>query len=102
MRMLVTAPLLVLRSRRRLQFAFVFVLLVGTVPFLAGQEIRDRFFSVQGYEQDGSANARFGSWAAAYHIANDNPVFGVGIRNSQLLSSATKTAQMCLQRLPAS
>ena len=84
--MLVTAPLLVLRSRHRLQFAFIFVLLVGSVPFLAGNEIRQRFFSVQGYEQDGSANARFGSWAAAYKIANDYPVFGVGIRNSQLLS----------------
>jgi probable O-glycosylation ligase (exosortase A-associated) len=84
--MIMTAPLLILRSRRRLQFAFVFLLVLGMVPFLAGNEIRQRFLSVQGYESDGSANARFGSWAAAFRIANDYPVLGVGIRNSQLIS----------------
>jgi O-antigen ligase len=84
--LLVTAPLLILRSRHRLQFGFVFLLLLGSVPFLAGNEIRQRFFSVQEYESDGSANSRFASWAAAYRIANDYPVFGIGIRNSQVVS----------------
>jgi O-antigen ligase len=53
---------------------------------LAGREIRDRFFTVSNYQADQSANSRLGSWNAAFHIANDYPVFGVGIRNSNLVS----------------
>ena len=37
---------------------------------------------------DASANSRRESWAAAWRIAEDNPVFGVGIRNSELMSYA--------------
>jgi probable O-glycosylation ligase (exosortase A-associated) len=84
--LLVSAPLLVLRSRRKRQFAFLFVLLVCTVPYLAGNEIRQRFLSIEGYRTDGSANARFNSWEAAFAIANDYPVFGVGIRNANLIT----------------
>jgi O-antigen ligase len=84
--LVVAAPLLVLRTRRRLQFSLVFVALLAMVPYLAGQEIRQRFFSIQQYQTDGSANARFSSWEAAIQIANDHPVFGVGIRNANLVS----------------
>jgi probable O-glycosylation ligase (exosortase A-associated) len=83
--LLVASPLLILRSRRRGQAILAFLLLLGAVPFLAGQEIRARFLSIEGYESDGSANARFMSWAAAIRIANDYPLFGVGIRNSELI-----------------
>jgi probable O-glycosylation ligase (exosortase A-associated) len=85
---LAVVPLLVMRSRKKKQFALVFVLLVWTVPYLAGTEIRQRFFTVEDYANDESANSRYDSWGAAVRIANDNPILGVGIRNSNLLSYA--------------
>jgi probable O-glycosylation ligase (exosortase A-associated) len=84
--LLAATPLFVLRSPRKGQMAGILLLLLPLVPVLAGQEIRDEFFSVERYASDESANARFLSWAAAVRMANDYPVFGVGIRNSELLS----------------
>src|SRR5262249_41194244 len=56
------------------------------VPSLAGKEIRERFFSIEDYNTDATANSRFDSWNAAIRLANDYPIFGVGIRNSNLFS----------------
>jgi probable O-glycosylation ligase (exosortase A-associated) len=84
--LLAVTPLLWLRSRRRWQFTGAFILVALTVPYLAGAEIRARFFSIQEYNTDASANARLSSWDAAFKIANDYPIFGVGIRNSTLMS----------------
>jgi probable O-glycosylation ligase (exosortase A-associated) len=84
--LLLTAPLLVIRSRHRLQCIVVAGLLAMTIPALAGDEIRQRFFSVAEYETDGSASSRFESWKAAIGIANAHPITGVGIRNSNLFS----------------
>jgi hypothetical protein len=41
---------------------------------------------VESYEEDGSAQSRFNSWNAGLRIALDHPVFGVGVRNSNLFS----------------
>ena len=82
----VAVPLLLVRSRRKPQFVVALLLLLGGLPFLAGREIRDEFLSLERYDSDSSANQRFDSWQAAVDIANDYPVFGVGIRNSPLLS----------------
>jgi len=84
--LLVAVPVLIIRSRRRRQFAFVLVLMLSLVPSLAGREQRNRFLSIEGYETDGSANARFDSWNAAFAIAADYPLFGAGIRNSNLIT----------------
>jgi probable O-glycosylation ligase (exosortase A-associated) len=84
--LIAVVPVLIFRSRRRMQFALVFLALASTVPYLAGKEIRARFFSVDDYETDASANTRFASWNAAIRIAHDYPLFGVGIRNSNLFS----------------
>ncbi len=85
--MLVTAPLVVVRSRRRVQMAmFAAVLFLGAIPVLAGPQIQERFFTLKDNEVDDSANSRRASWAAAWNIAKDNPIFGVGIRNANLLS----------------
>lgn len=84
--LLATAPLFFLRSRnRRWLFAFA---LVGAmlVPVIAGKEIRARFFTLKDNDVDASANSRRKSWAAAWAMAKDYPVFGVGLRNSNLLS----------------
>src|SRR4051812_38592316 len=72
------APFMWLRSRRKWQFTVAFILMAYSVPYLAGKEIRERFFSIQEYDTDASANSRLGSWEAALRIANDYPIFGAG------------------------
>ena len=58
------------------------ILAVILVPLMAGEEIRERFFSIEKYQEDGSAQSRFDSWSAAIKVAADHPVLGVGPRNS--------------------
>jgi probable O-glycosylation ligase (exosortase A-associated) len=82
----VVIPLMIMRTRRKWQFLMVALALVALLPLLAGNEIRARFFTVSNYADDESANQRFDSWMAAVRIANDYPIFGVGIRNANLLS----------------
>lgn len=84
--LLVATPLMIARSQRRWQFFCAAAAIGALVPVLAGQEIRNRFLTVEEYHADASANSRFESWAAAWKIAHDYPVFGAGIRNSNLLS----------------
>ena len=85
--LIVVSPLVLLRARRRVQI-LGFALLFGAlaVPTLAGPEIRRRFFTINEVEKDESAQSRFGSWAAAWGIARDHPIFGVGVRNANLYS----------------
>jgi probable O-glycosylation ligase (exosortase A-associated) len=84
--LVVAAPLLIVRSRRRRQFFLMSIAIALIVPVLAGKEIRDRFFSVGNYETDTTAQQRMDSWTAAFRIANDYPVFGVGTRNASSIS----------------
>ncbi len=84
--LIVTTPFLLFRTRRRLQFGLLFAGLLMIIPTMAGPEIRARFFTLNEVEQDESANSRFGSWQAAFRIANDYPLLGVGIRNSPRFS----------------
>jgi probable O-glycosylation ligase (exosortase A-associated) len=84
--LLLTSPLLILRSRRKTQLIFAILLFSWVVPILAGQEIRARFFSVETYETDSSSQSRLDSWNAAWQIAKDHPLTGVGLRNADLLS----------------
>jgi probable O-glycosylation ligase (exosortase A-associated) len=85
--LLATCPLLALRARRRLQMATLgAVLLLGAIPVMAGPEIRARFLTIEKSEEDASANSRRSSWLAAWKMAQDNPVFGVGVRNANLFA----------------
>jgi probable O-glycosylation ligase (exosortase A-associated) len=81
--LIVVAPLLYLRSRRKRMMTVAFIMLAMLVPILAGAEIRERFFSVERYQQDNSAQSRLASWRAGFSIAKDHPIFGIGPRNSQ-------------------
>ena len=83
--LLVTSPLIFLRSRRKKLMTVGFVALAFIIPILAGPEIRKRFFSVEQYEEDKSAQSRFSSWSAGFEIAKEYPVFGIGPRNSPLV-----------------
>ncbi len=85
--MLVTSPLLAFRCQRRMQIAILgAILFFGVIPVMAGKEIRDRFSTLENNTQDESANLRRNSWMAAWRMAMDNPIFGVGIRNANLFS----------------
>jgi probable O-glycosylation ligase (exosortase A-associated) len=87
MSLLVMCPFLVLRSRRRLQLGAAFLAFaVVLIPIMAGPQISDRFLTIRDHDVDESANNRRQSWWAAWQIANDNPLFGVGVRNANLFS----------------
>jgi probable O-glycosylation ligase (exosortase A-associated) len=83
--LVVSAPLFFLRSRRKGMMTLGFAALAFIIPMLAGAEIRARFFSVQQYEEDKSAQSRLASWDAGMRIARDHPILGIGPRNSQLV-----------------
>jgi probable O-glycosylation ligase (exosortase A-associated) len=84
--LVLTFPLLIVRSKqRRTMIAFV-LCLAFAIPLLAGPEIRARFFSTGEYQQDRSAQSRVEGWRAAWAMAKDYPLFGVGLRNSDFLS----------------
>lgn len=84
--LLVATPFLAVRSINRKPMIAAMLCLLMMLPFLAGKEIRERFFTVERYEQDYSARSRFESWKSAIGIAMDYPIFGVGVRNANLLS----------------
>ncbi len=56
------------------------------VSILAGPAVRERFDTISEKFHDASAQSRFMSWRAGYRIAMDYPVFGVGLRNSNLIT----------------
>jgi probable O-glycosylation ligase (exosortase A-associated) len=60
--------------------AFVFVLAT------AGKEIQQRFFSISEHEADASAQSRLTTWKIAIKMANERPLFGFGIRCSNLFT----------------
>ncbi len=83
---LIAAPVIILRIRRRGQVIAALPLAIVAIAIMAGPAVRSRFFSVGKYEVDESANSRFASWEAGFKMANDYPLFGVGIRNSSIFS----------------
>ena len=85
--LLVCSPLFFFRSRKRLHLAVIAAALAVLLPFLAGKEIRNRFFTIEKSDQDASAQSRFESWEAACGIVQDYPIFGAGVaRMSNQLS----------------
>lgn len=84
--LLLASPMFFLRSRYKMYMSMAVIGLAFIVPIMAGKEIRERFFSIERFEKDQSAKSRFASWSAAYEMASDFPITGVGIRNSNLYS----------------
>lgn len=82
----VGVPLIIVRATRRRQFAAAVIALAVLVPAMAGEQVREEFLSSGDYQEDGSAQSRFGSWTAAIRMANDHPILGMGLRNSSLYS----------------
>lgn len=86
--LLLSTPIFLVRCRRRIQLIFMLAFIFSTIPFLAGNEIRERFFSIQDNEVDESANSRRQSWAIAWQMVKEKPIFGFGVRNSNLFTYA--------------
>ena len=85
--MIVACPFLVWRSRQRVRLVIALVcFFLLALPVMAGPQIRARFMTLEQNELDDSANQRRASWAAAWRIAQDYPIFGVGVRNAGLYS----------------
>ena len=85
--LIVASPWVLLRSGRRKQLGLIFLVMgVVGVPLMAGKEIRDRFVTIEHNEVDESANQRRAAWGAAWRMALDHPVTGVGLRNANLFS----------------
>lgn len=82
----VAAAWLLFHHRPRYQAAVIGLALFMVVSVLAGQEIRERFFSTNNFNADQSAQSRFESWGAAWQIATDHPFTGQGVRNSVFFS----------------
>jgi probable O-glycosylation ligase (exosortase A-associated) len=72
------------RSPYRWTVRALLVGLICLVPIMAGKEIQARFESTADYETDASANSRLTTWRIAWQMALENPIFGMGIRNSNL------------------
>ncbi len=74
------------RHRPRRHVLIVAPLVMMVLFSLAGTEIREEFLSTREYRQDRSAQSRFESWAAAWQMTWEHPVFGTGLRNSNQYS----------------
>jgi probable O-glycosylation ligase (exosortase A-associated) len=82
----VVSPLVWWRSRNKLFVSALYVAGALLVAGMAGKEIRERFFSIGRHEVDASANSRWTTWQIAVRMANERPLFGFGIRNSNLFT----------------
>jgi O-antigen ligase len=78
------ALLWLFRSRYKMKVALLLTALCLMIPILAGKEIQARFESTADYSTDASANSRLTTWKIALRMMSENPVFGLGIRNSNL------------------
>jgi probable O-glycosylation ligase (exosortase A-associated) len=75
-----------LRSRYKIKVALLLTALCMLIPVLAGKEIQARFESTADYNSDASANSRLTTWKIGWQMALENPIFGLGIRNSNLFT----------------
>lgn len=91
---LAVTPLYFLRCKHRVQLLAFALLTVVTIPFLAGKEIRGRFSTIEQHEVDDSANQRKMAWAVAIQLANEHPLFGVGIRNANSFTYLSGSSAM--------
>lgn len=73
-------------SRKRLRAVAALAVLGALVLSLAGKEVQDRFLTIKQEDRDTSQQSRLDSWRAGLKIARDYPLFGAGIRCSNLLT----------------
>lgn len=75
------------RHRPRRQVVVLAPAVTVVILALAGQEIRDEFLSTRDYETDPTAQSRIEAWGAAWNIALEYPLLGVGLRASNVYNT---------------
>lgn len=80
------APVIFIRTRHKRMVGIVYACILASIPVMAGKEVRERFLSIGQHEVDASANSRKQTWGIAIRMANERPIFGWGIRNSNLFT----------------
>lgn len=78
--LLATAALMWVRARNKVTVGLFYLVAALLIVGTTGKEIEARFKSIGSDSQ----NPRLLSWKIAVQMANDRPVFGFGIRNSNL------------------
>ena len=86
--LILTAPLLFVFSQRKKQIAVFLCVAAAGVVATAGPQVQERFFSISQHDMDESANSRKTTWAIAMKMATESPVFGFGVRNSNLYTKS--------------
>jgi O-antigen ligase len=76
------------RARNKVFISAVYGCMVVLVLVMAGPEIRERFLSIGKADVDESFQSRQNTWGIAVRMANERPLFGFGIRNSNLFTHA--------------
>lgn len=82
--LIVVSGLVFARARNKKFIGVVFAGVLACLPVMAGKEIQARFLSIGKHEVDGSAQSRWTSWRIAVQMANEAPLLGFGVRNSNL------------------
>ncbi len=75
-----------IRARNKRFVSAIYAVAIALVIILAGKQVQERFFSITNHGLDESANARKVTWEIAWRMANERPLFGMGIRNSNLFT----------------
>jgi len=78
--LLVIIPLLFLKSRAKLLLLPLLIAAGLIGPSLMPSNWTEKMETIEGYEQDISANQRLNSWWVAYQLAKDSPVLGGGFK----------------------
>ena len=74
------------RARNKAFISSMYGIAIVLVLIMTGPEIRERFFSIGKADVDESAQSRWTTWNIAIRMANERPLFGLGIRNSNLFT----------------
>ncbi len=82
----VAAPFVFFRTRNKWMVGIVYAGIALSIPVMAGKEIKERFISIGSADVDESAQSRWTTWKIAIRMANNKPIFGYGIRNSNLFT----------------
>jgi len=81
--LMVAVLIMIFRSRNKMAGVALLSLAGIGGLLLAPAELTNRIKSIQDYEEDSSANARFAAWRTAAVMIQKNPVFGVGFGHFQ-------------------
>ncbi len=71
----------VLISRHRFQMAAIGLVLGVAVIAVVPQHWVERMYTIETYEEDGSASSRLAVWEGNFNLTLDRPIFGAGFRH---------------------